>query len=301
MRKYSALYSVSCAVAILLVAACSTSSVQTAQGQATVESGPNGGATDQASSTPAPAEGPSDAGHAALEPAPTDAAPQKAAPSLLPLPEGVVELPVEGFNPAAYVAPDQSTPPPWPLIVILHGNFDRPEWQCQTWSNEGRSRGWILCPRGYPRDDAPAEYDRWTYQGRGKLARELAAGVAALKAAHPDLVREDEAMLIGFSLGAHMAPRFISTKVLGFNTLVLAEGGYQVTQEVARSARRQGIEKVVYLCGEKTACAMRAKQLNRFFKRAGVEAQTIVMPGVGHGYPDDVEPIAQQTFHVLGL
>lgn len=301
MKRKPAKYCAACGLALLLAGSCSNRSAQTAQGQATVESGPSGRVSVQASSTPAPGKASPDAGHDATEALSPEAAIPDAAPSLLPLPEGVVELPIEGFNPAAYVAPDQSTPPPWPLIVILHGNFDRPEWQCQTWAKEGRSRGWILCPRGYQRDDAPAEYDRWTYKGRGNLAKELAAGVTALKAAHPDLVREDDAMLIGFSLGAHMAPRFVSTKVLGFRSLVLAEGGYQVTQEVARSTRRHGIEKVVYLCGEKTACAMRAKQLNRFFKRAGVEAQTVVMPGVGHGYPDDVEPIAQQTFQLLGL
>jgi dienelactone hydrolase len=281
---------------------CSTPSTQPAQGQATVETG----AAEDRESQPveraqASTDGSPDAGQDAAEPARTAAAPIDAGPQKLALPEGVVELPLEGFNPAAYVAPDQSTPPPWPLIVILHGNFDRPEWQCQTWAKEGRSRGWILCPRGYPREDAPAEYDRWTYKGRGNLSKELSAGVAALKTAHPELVRDDDAILIGFSLGAHMAPRFVSTKVLGFRYLVLAEGGYQVTQDVARSTRRHGIEKVVYLCGEKTACAMRAKGLNRFFKRAGIEAQTIVMPGVGHGYPDDVEPITRQTFEALGI
>jgi dienelactone hydrolase len=236
---------------------------------------------------------------------PDDAAPAAdAVPPGPALPVGVVDLPLPGpLHPAAYVAPDPSIgPPPWPLVVVLHGNFDRPEWECETWAAEGRKRGWVLCPRGIPRTDAPPEADRWFYSNRVALAEELRAAVAELERVHPGLVRDDGAVVIGFSLGAHMAPRLVGSGALPFQpvALVLGEGGYGVTAEVARSVARRGVRAVAYLCGGRTGCPSMARNASRAWRAARITPGVVVMPGVGHGYADDFEPFARETFEALG-
>ena len=92
-------------------------------------------------------------------------------------------LTVPGFRDAAFVAP--AGPGKRPVALALHGNFDRPEWICEEFSVLVEGRGWLLCPRGIPRRDAPEEWDRWTYAGRKRLLAEIAAGLAALAGRFP--------------------------------------------------------------------------------------------------------------------
>lgn len=217
------------------------------------------------------------------------------------LPSGLVDLPLKGFHSSVFVAPSRTDAPPWPLVVILHGNYDRPEWECQTWMNVGKKQGWLLCPRGIPRTDIPKALDRWYYRGRQNLAKEVKLGVSELEKLYPGLVSRDEAVLVGLSLGANMSPRFAGMGIMDFKHLILIEGGYQVTLSIAKTAARKGVKSAVYLCGENTPCSKRTPRLQRIWKRAGVQSATFVMPGVGHGYPANFDPIAEKAFDFLGL
>ncbi len=217
-------------------------------------------------------------------------------------PRGVVDLPLEGFHPAVFVAPDRTVGSAlsWPLTVVLHGNFDRPEWECEIWAKAARSRGWLLCPRGVPRQDVSPRLDRWTYRGRALIAREIVGGVAALERRFPGKVRRDDALLVGFSLGANIAPRLLAMKGLPFRGVVLAEGGLSVTADLARGAARRGVRRVVHLCGEQTICPARARTLLPFWRRAKVAARVLVMEGVGHGYPTDFDDLASRALAAVG-
>jgi len=70
------------------------------------------------------------------------------------------------------------------VVVVLHGNFDRPEWSCDAWGPLVAGRAFVLCPRGIPRGDAPG-LDRWHYGGRPSILREVAAGRASFDFSHP--------------------------------------------------------------------------------------------------------------------
>jgi dienelactone hydrolase len=223
---------------------------------------------------------------------------ETAAPVSEPV-SAVQDLAVEGFHPAAFVAPRKVVALPAPLVVVLHGNFDRPEWECDIWREVASDHGWLLCPRGYPRTDVDPALDRWTYQGRSKLEQEIGRGVEALQRRFPDAVRAEGSVLVGFSLGAHMAIHVAGDKILPFSQMVLGEGGFGMSQPIAQRAARQGIERVVYLCGEKTYCPQGARRANVFWKRARVDAHVVVMPGVGHGYATDFDPFARQVFDQL--
>ncbi len=226
------------------------------------------------------------------EPPPVVPAPPNEAPPVL-------EVPLEGFNPMVYVEPRSNVASPAPLVVVLHGNFDRPEWECDTWREEASKLGWLLCPRGYPRGDVDPSLDRWTYHGRGKLAVEITRGVEKLQEMYPGRISLDEAVLIGLSLGANMAPRLASMKILPFRALILVEGGYQVDDGIARSAARKGIERVVYVCGEHTPCPRRVGTLERIWKRAGVVPLSLIMAGAGHEYGSNFDATAREVLDFI--
>lgn len=216
------------------------------------------------------------------------------------LPDGPVALPVDGFESAVVVPPAPSFPMPAPTIVILHGNFDRPEWQCATWSPVGMRHGWLLCPRGTPRTDVDAELDRWTWDGPEAAARETVAALRALQTAWPGRVGEDHAVLVGFSLGARYAPVVAAAEVgLRFASLVLVEQGFAVTSAEVQAAREAGVERVLYVCGERTECAGRAAAASVRWKRVGAAVDVLVMEGVGHAYPDEFDPLAERVFEAL--
>jgi pimeloyl-ACP methyl ester carboxylesterase len=181
------------------------------------------------------------------------------------------------------------------VVLILHGNFDRPEWECAWWQRAGRAHGWLLCPRGVPRPGAPRHLDRWTYPSAGAVARETHAALDRLHQRFPATAREDRALLIGFSLGAILAGRVLQQSRLRFRAAVLVEGGARVDFARMRLARERGLERVAYLCGERSACRRRVPRARRRWRRAGVASRLWIMPGVGHGYSDDFDPLAREV------
>ena len=104
------------------------------------------------------------------------------------------------------MAPWPQTGWPRPVVVVLHGNYDRPEWECETWHKVVGQRAWVLCPRGSPNPWASKEEDRWTYTTFEKLRAEIDAGISALAAQYPGMVNVTRMVLAGFSLGAMLAP-----------------------------------------------------------------------------------------------
>ncbi|MBN1772716.1 MAG: hypothetical protein JXB32_15715 [Deltaproteobacteria bacterium] len=221
-------------------------------------------------------------------------------PGLPLLPDGPFVLPVEGFEPAVAVPPAESFQGVAPPIVILHGNFDRPEWQCGTWAAVGTAHGWLLCPRGSPRTDVDPTLDRWTWDGPEAAAREVSAAVRALRTAWPDRLRDEGAVLVGFSLGARYAPAVAAADVgIRFESLVLVEQGFAVTSADVQAAREAGVARVVYACGERTECPARAETASARWERAGVAVERLVMEGVGHAYPEKFDPLAERVFEAL--
>jgi pimeloyl-ACP methyl ester carboxylesterase len=206
-----------------------------------------------------------------------------------------VDLPVPGHRPAVLVAPRGAGPPPWPVVLILHGNFDRPEWECTWWQKSARPHGWLLCPRGVPRPGASRRLDRWTYPGSAALVREVHAALDHLAQRFPGRIREDRALLIGFSLGAILSGRVLQRCRLRVRGAVLVEGGAGIDIARMRIAEKRGLQRVAYLCGERSGCRHRVPRARRRWRRAGVQTRLWIMPDVGHGYSDDFEPLGRKV------
>lgn len=210
------------------------------------------------------------------------------------LPRGLVNLTLAKYRPAVFVAPQDAGRSPWPVVVILHGNFDRPEWECEWWL-PARRFGWLLCPRGRRRPGVDRRLDRWTYAGSAFVVREVSAGLDVLRKRYVGLISEKDATLIGFSLGGIIGPRVMLGSRLRFTRAIFIEGGAGVSYGEIRRLAKRGLKRVAYLCGQYSGCPTKARRAVRRWKRRGVGARLWIMPGVGHNYNDDFAPLAREV------
>src|SRR5262245_33853722 len=65
-------------------------------------------------------------------PAPAPPPPPPPEPAVLTAAEPFVDLPVEGHG-AAVVSLPRGARDKRPVVIATHGNYDRPEWQCEVW------------------------------------------------------------------------------------------------------------------------------------------------------------------------
>ena len=180
-----------------------------------------------------------------------------------------------------------------PLVVVLHGNFDRPEWECTEWDRMVAGRAWIVCPRGVARRDAPG-LDRWTYASRKAARAELDAAVAAVRARWRSSVDVGPILYGGFSLGAIYGEAIVRAEPALFPRAVLIEGGLDGwTAATARAFVAKGGRGVLFGCGS-AACGKRAEGRAKLLRAAGATAAVVTIPDLGHGYggafPDAARP-----------
>lgn len=191
-------------------------------------------------------------------------------------------LEVAGFRPAEHVVADAAVAGPRPVVVILHGNFDRPEWNCENWSSIVAGRAFLLCPRGVPRRDAPG-MDRWEYGGRPSILREVAAGRAALAERYPGRVDAGPDVWVGFSLGAiHLAPLARGAPAR-YPRIILVEGGLDDwdRRNLARFIAGGG-RKIGFVCG-RDGCRRRADRLAAWLDGTGGGGRVAFAP-IGHNF-----------------
>jgi predicted esterase len=183
-----------------------------------------------------------------------------------------------------------------PIVVALHGNFDRPEWQCEVWRGVTRAYPFILCPRGVPRTDAPAALNRWTYGKPADVRREIDAALAALRLRFGDYVANGPIIYIGFSLGAILGVGIVSNAPDRFPRVVLIEGG-QTNWSAARAKAfaSSGGKRVLFACGQRS-CKSGAQGSAKLLDRAGVETKSVYGGEVGHTYDG---PVAEQITQAL--
>lgn len=195
----------------------------------------------------------------------------------------LVDLPVEGFGDAVVAVP-QSAPRPRPLLVATHGNYDRPNWQCEEWQRVVGTRAFVLCPRGEARSDSPSRNDvRYTYASNEKLERELEAGIKALEQRFAPHVDTKDVVYTGFSLGAIQGAKIGARNPQRYPRLILVEGGYdRWTADSAKAFAKAG-KRVLFVCGQK-GCQITAAQSVKLLEKAGAQGRTLLADGIGHSY-----------------
>lgn len=202
-------------------------------------------------------------------------------------------LPISGHGAAVISVPTERTQRV-PLLVVLHGAGDRPEWQCEWWEGALGGRAVIACLRGkaaFPRDPDTGFY----FPDHYYLDRLVVAAVRAIRNAYAPRLSE-RAVLVGFSQGANMGALVASQHPELFTRLLLIEGGYEQWNVAAaqRLARGSPPARVVFACGQ-DYCAHHARVSQRWLRRGGVDNRLVFAPGVGHTYAGGVGEQALET------
>ncbi|WP_437928329.1 hypothetical protein WMF37_03560 [Sorangium sp. So ce291] len=253
-----------------------------------------GGAT--AASAAAPADGGAEQ-TADAAPAAAGAAALAAQSAPLRADGPFVELAVEGF-PSAVVSVPIGATARRPVLIASHGNYDRPEWQCQVWRGIAGDGAFILCPRGVARSDSPSASDvRFTYESNARLEQEIDAGLAALRARFPEHVDPGAVLYTGFSLGAIMGSAIAARRAALFPRLVLVEGGHDKwTPATAKAFAEGGGQRVLFVCAQ-AGCGAAATAAAARLEKAGVLTRVVRGKEAGHRYDG---PVAEETQRALG-
>lgn len=265
------------------------------------------GAARSAPAAPAAAPGPTVTAqprvHAAPTPAvqtkPASASEAAPAPALPPLAgEPLAALGVPGHFDAVVSVPVGATRA-LPVAVALHGNYDRPEWQCGIWGKLIGKRGFVLCPRGIPRRDVPKSMDRWEYASGRRVALEIDAALAALTSSFGAHVESGPILLIGFSLGAIYGSPLLQLEPRRFPRAVLIEGGLEAWNSTkAKAFVAGGGSRLLFACGQ-ADCMGKAKRLAPNLERVGLPTRFGGDPKAGHTYDGNVALAVESEFNWL--
>jgi len=195
----------------------------------------------------------------------------------------LISLPVDGYG-SAVVSLPLGASGPRPVLVATHGNYDRPEWQCQEWRQVVENRAFVLCPRGYARSDSPGPDDvRFTYANNQALGSELDAALAALQARFGAHVDRGPLVYTGFSLGATMGVAIATRAPARQPVLVLVEGGSEWTWGRAKAFAAGGGRRVLFACSQK-GCTVAARQAASKLEAVKVGTRIVEKGGLGHSY-----------------
>lgn len=185
----------------------------------------------------------------------------------------LLELPVPGFG-AASVGVPLGARTPRPGLIALHGDDDRPEWQCGSYHYASARRALILCPRGVPRPGG----DRFTLGSVERTSQELRALLPALKSHFGVHLAKGPVVLtaIGPSVGhaidiAREEPSF-------FSYLVLVDGKLdRLTRAVVSRYAAAGGKRVLFVC-TRVGCDPELAGKVLALRSGGVDSRALQLP-----------------------
>jgi predicted esterase len=204
-------------------------------------------------------------------------------PTQVPAPTADAQvLLVPGHAPSAFVAP--RSPGMRPVLLVLHGNADRPEWICPVFAQLAAHRAWVVCPRGVLRRDVPAQLDRWNFGTMAAVRTEADAALEALKARFPGRVDLDKPVIAGFSLGGYLSSRLAVEQPGRFPRLLAHAGGLGVwTSAGVQNWRQGGGLAMLLTAGEVHREAATRKTCARV-QTSGAACEVVQVPDLGHEY-----------------
>ena len=164
------------------------------------------------------------------------------------------------------------------------------------WQGIVGDTAFVVCPRGVPRRDAPAELDRWEYASGKAMQRELEAALVALKARFGDFVDDGPLVFIGFSLGAIYGAALVQADPARFAHVVFIEGGLSAwTSHTAKKFAHAGGRRLILACGQ-SDCLGRVKRLAPTLERAGLPTRVGGSARAGHSYDGEVAEVVRKNW-----
>lgn len=198
----------------------------------------------------------------------------------LEAPSWRVELDVEGFGPAVAALP-LAAKSPRPVLIALHGDSDRPEWQCGSWRGIVGSRAFVLCPRGRPRGDGSGVDARYTLGSVQDTERELRSALGALKRRFGEHVAKGPVLLSGYGLGAEAAAALARQQPSFFQRVVLVGRDVAAwSPTLAQLFGKGGGERVLFVCTS-AECRAQAELRAALTRRTGAQARVAAPAELG--------------------
>ncbi len=197
-------------------------------------------------------------------------------------------LPVSG-HPDAWISLPTGATGKRPVVVVIHGAGDRPEWQCGGWRRATGEFAFIVCPRGtYAPGDSTKDDIRYTHQGGAALLAYVDASLAALQARYPAYADTSTPVLAGFSLGASEILALAVQDPPRFPRIALVEGATGAWTDARIDAYLAGGGlRVLYGAGQRANEAAAKAAAKRLIAR-GLDARVVYAP-VNHTFDPPLE------------
>jgi pimeloyl-ACP methyl ester carboxylesterase len=180
---------------------------------------------------------------------------------------------VSGYGSATLALPlGASTPRP--IAVVLHGEDDRPDWQCGSFRGLLGGGIFILCPRGAP----SARSARFTWGPVEAAGAELRAALAALKERYSGHVAAGPILLIGFGRGGEVAAQLARQEPSFFARVALIDSdAYALSSSAAAIFSQRGGRRVLFFCTS-ASCDDKAATRALLLSRANVPTRAVRKP-----------------------
>jgi len=213
--------------------------------------------------------------------APSDAALVEAGPA--PIRGDFETLAVPG-HPDALVSLPTGATTPRPVLVVVHGSGDRPNWQCEGWRSATAAFPFIVCPTGaYDKRWSTPGDTRYTHTGGAPLLAYIDASLAALAARYAEQADARAPLLAGFSLGASEILGLAVKDPSRFPRIALIEGAWDGwTDARVSSYTTGGGQRVLYGAGQRDV-EHRERATAKRLLGAGLETRVVFAP-VGHNF-----------------
>lgn len=180
------------------------------------------------------------------------------------------ELEVKGFGPASVALPLGATTPR-PIVVVLHGASDRPDWQCGSFRGALGGKVFIVCPQGI----AGGEPGRFALSSVEDTSAELRAALGALKARFGRHVAASPVVLVGYAEGATMAVELARQEPSFFARVALVQGDPAAFSPTAATVfAKRGGKRALFFCTDAT-CDDNAVSRSLLLQRARVESKAV--------------------------
>lgn len=213
--------------------------------------------------------------------------PQKGALPPLTASSWLIDLSTREHGNAKVAVPLGATKPR-PLLIALHGEVDRPEWQCGSYRGLTHGRSFILCPSGPGHTAlglAPAT----------ETAREMRGDIAALKAKFGAHLARGPVVLSALGPTVEHALTIALEEPSFFSRLVLVNGSLaRLDAAFATRFGQLGGQRVLVVCS-RGACDADSDLRVRSLRPAGVEVHFVV-PERGEGLDAEIVRVIEDQW-----
>jgi hypothetical protein len=217
--------------------------------------------------------------------------------------DGPHHLKLEGDRLIYYAFPGdgEANPRPWRLVVNIHGTCGGPEYATGSWIHAGVEVGALVAPTGNAHcGSSPLSPPTWEAPSWGELVHDMDAdvdrSVAIVKAHHPRSIRQEGAILTGYSRGGYAVPFLAGMRPGRWPLLLIIEADATLDAASLRRARVRGVALVAGELGDQIA-GMRKTQEQ--LVAASFPARLFVMPSTGHLYSTNIEDVMREALGFL--